>query len=121
MTFPVGTMTAFERLQASSFTATATITDPKGTVVSDGAGGITKTATTVATERCRIKPMSLARSQQLFGGRFTDTIPYEVSLKPDTVVQEKHELTISGVTYDVIALWRAGTYNTKTVAVCVRK
>jgi hypothetical protein len=117
---PSATLTTLRRFQESSFIETATIIDPIGTPVSDGAGGITYEPTTIGTERCRVAAMALARAEVVLGGRLQGTIPWEIALPIDTLARETHQIVVDGVTYEVVALWGPSTYGTTTKAICMK-
>jgi hypothetical protein len=119
--FSPQTLSALRAFQESSLTETATIQDPQGTPVSDGQGGVTYTPATIATEACRVAPINLARAEAMFGGQFRDVIPYEIALPVTTQAQESYRLIVAGVTYEIVALWRGGTYQTVTKAICIRR
>ena len=114
------TLTTLRRFQESSFIETATIIDPKGTPVSDGAGGITYTPATIGTERCRVAAMNLARAEVVLGGQLQGSIPWAISLPLDTAARETHQITVDGQTYEVVALWGPSTYGTTTKAICMK-
>ncbi len=90
------------------------------TLASDGAGGQTETPVTIAEEACRITAMNLARPETQFAGRFRDTIPYQITLPYDSVVEEKHRIEAGGDTYEVVAVWGAGTFGHEVKAICMK-
>jgi hypothetical protein len=114
------TLRTLRAFQASSFVETATIIDPKGTPVSDGAGGTTYVPATIATEPCRVAAMNLAGGEAILGGRLQGTIPWEIALPLDTLARETHQIVVNGVTFEVVALWGPSTYGTTTKAICMK-
>jgi hypothetical protein len=114
------TLTTLRRFQESSFVETATIVDPKGNAVSDGAGGITYTPATIGTEKCRVAAMTLARAEVVLGGQLQGSIPWEIALPIDTAARETHQITVNGQSYEVVALWGPSTYGTTTKAICMK-
>lgn len=114
------TLLMLRDLQESSFSEMAEIIDPKGTAVSDDAGGWTYTPATLATEPCRVAAMTLARAEVVLGGRLQGTIPWEIALPLDTLARETYQIVVLGVTYEVVALWGPSTYGTTTKAICMK-
>lgn len=119
--FSAAEIASLRDLQEESFNDTAVIMDPAASGSPDGAGGRTKTAGTVATEPCRVSPMKLTRGESMFGGRFQNAVAYQIALPFDSAVAEPHQIVVGSDTYEVVGIWEAGTHQTVTKAICLKR
>jgi hypothetical protein len=107
-------------LQEESFIDSADIV--RDSRVSNNAGGHVLTPVPVASAvPCRVSPMSLTRAEAITGRKFTDTLPWQISLPKESDVRNQDRLTVGGVTYEVLTIWGPGTYQTVTKAICVKR
>lgn len=101
-----------------TFTSTATVKRPSGT--SDGRGGKTATLTTISsTQACRVALDKDAVERQL-GKRTTPVSYYKIYFPVGANVLAKDQITVDGVTYELVDLYHKRTINTSVVATATR-
>lgn len=103
---------------ATVLPTTATI--QRASTASDGAGGRTRTFSTVATVSCRITPDAMGAREALGNDKVKDTEPYRVAFPAGTDVRLADRVTISGLVLSVEAVRTPRSVEVERVTFCMK-
>jgi hypothetical protein len=109
-------LTDLQSVQSDTFLETCVI--KTRTTVSDGAGGHTESAITVATEPCRLAPTELSRGEERFADRLQSSVPYKVTMRPGADVKLSYWFEIGGRVFDPMAIRGPRTFQTAVNVLC---
>lgn len=91
----------------------------RATTSSDGAGGRTRSFSTVATVACRITPHSMDEQELVTNDRFKDKEPFRVAFPAGTDVRLGDRVVVSGRTLSVEAVRSPRSVEVERVTFCV--
>jgi head-tail adaptor len=92
----------------------------RATATSDGAGGRSRSFSTVATVACRITPDAMGAREALGNDKIKDTEPYRVAFPAGTDVRLSDRVSVGGLVLSVEAVRQPRSVEVERVTFCMR-